>query len=278
MVPTSTEHGNSSHIEQCSSEDVIRLKNAMTVQAGNEIRIVCDSRIKLEHLGDRDCGCVQRDNSNPVTPHTLISATTPITLVAGDTPMRISPTKSLDSDFATGWRKLPDELRIEILKVNLVCDTLIPSDDGTSRKILRQHLALGPEISSLALQVFYEFNGIQLHLQNLSLPPETARPHIRKLYLGILKPYHTYWNGLRKVADGISGFDGVQYIEIGVELPDPMEDLLIFAPEEVEIDRPPVHFSYNGIITFWDGSAERASQDVRHEFERKVRGLITFGG
>lgn len=108
-------------------------------------------------------------------------------------------------------------------------------------------------------------------------PPVAARPYIRRLELGVVRPYNTCWSGLQKVADASLGFDGLRYVGVGVQQITP-EDVASWPPQDLEINGPPIHFNCNGTITIWDESVHELFGPLDLEFDEKVRGLITFGG
>lgn len=116
----------------------------MTLQADAEVRLACDGEIQVR---SRRCSI-------------LVSAQTPITLSVS-TKSDVTPFDNLNEDFARGWRKLPDELRIEILSYNLVAANVISSNKSndcdsnfTLGRELRHHLTLGLDIAPLAWQIF----------------------------------------------------------------------------------------------------------------------------
>ncbi|KAF3044209.1 hypothetical protein E8E11_008208 [Didymella keratinophila] len=91
----------------------------------------------------------------------------------------------LTADFARGWRKLPDELKVKVLSYNLVYDVWIHGtaflsgkDDFLHGPRLRHHLALRSDFA-LATQVFYEKNVI--NSTGRSLPPVHVRKFVREM-------------------------------------------------------------------------------------------------
>lgn len=127
-----------------TSTDVITFQTPMTLQADAEVRLACDGEIQVR---SRRCSI-------------LVSAQTPITLSVS-TKSDVTPFDNLNEDFARGWRKLPDELRIEILSYNLVAANVISSNKSndcdsnfTLGRELRHHLTLGLDIAPLAWQIF----------------------------------------------------------------------------------------------------------------------------
>jgi hypothetical protein len=196
----------------------------------------------------------------------------------------------LTEDFAHGWRSLLDELKIEVLSHNLVLDQLIfnlrvKSDwievDECEITYLH-HMALGPEIASLAQAVFFEKDTIGADLdyphERLLLPPRHVCRYIRRMVwpmIYILMPENWFW--LEQLAKGAYGFTGLQHIQIDVDCPD--------FPFELErySDYPtnPVHLLCKATITY----VPERRRDPRYlperfvsseDNERNVRRLISF--
>jgi hypothetical protein len=85
------------------------------------------------------------------------------------------------SDFARGWRKLPNELKLQVLVHNLITVdgfeyALAQHGDlenmhATLNATLTAHMCMGPEIAPLALQVYTEQNTFVIHME-----PHTTSP------------------------------------------------------------------------------------------------------
>lgn len=56
-------------------------------------------------------------------------------------------------------------------------------------------------MSSLAFQVFYEFNIFGNWLEEMILPPVAARSYNQRLEPGLVQPYNTSWSVLQNVID-----------------------------------------------------------------------------
>jgi hypothetical protein len=95
----------SAQVETESTEpQAFELTTSMSIPASTEILVTCRGGIKLElSLGQ----------------HVFFSAKTPTTLFSPTT-MRLEPAEQLGPYFARGWRKLPEEIRINILAHDLV--------------------------------------------------------------------------------------------------------------------------------------------------------------
>lgn len=86
-------------------------------------------------------------------------------------------TPDLDPDFAEGWRKLPNELKIRVLAYNLAFDSPIESccisprlwrlrmEEGHWPSMLLAHLAMGPDIAAAATETFYHKNTFHVNLE-----------------------------------------------------------------------------------------------------------------
>jgi hypothetical protein len=83
---------------------VIRLTSPMTLAAGTELLVACDVPIEV---------------AVPLNPLIMISShtSTPITAIGRVT---ISPYGPLGPVFARRWTKLPTELKLQVLRHNLV--------------------------------------------------------------------------------------------------------------------------------------------------------------
>ncbi|KAF9690906.1 hypothetical protein EKO04_011251 [Ascochyta lentis] len=142
---------------------------------------------------------------------------------------------NVDTDFANGWRKLPDELNIEVLKHNLVSDKPITyhrspvyshhqstfvGGDFKHNAVLRHHLALSLEAAALALQVFYEKNLVQEPSSSkllIYIPPQTACRYVVQLTYSQLDVEQS-WILISKLASTAFGFDGLQYLILVFEV------------------------------------------------------------
>jgi hypothetical protein len=166
---------------------VVHLTSPMTIAAGSELHITCNSAIKLDVDGRE----------------ILISATAPILITAPTEPvqLKIEPSEfCLGPDFVRGWQKLSDELKLHILRFNLVVDVPVGIYDDDLIDRLRMHLAMGGDIAALSRELFYKENRFKLHLMTwLSLPHPSARPLIRNIELDTIL-HGTFWKALQKFA------------------------------------------------------------------------------
>jgi hypothetical protein len=131
-----------------AERQALELTTLMSVPARSEILVTCRGGMKLElSLGQ----------------HIILSAETPTTFFLPSV-MRLEPLGQLGPDFVLGWRKLLEELRIQILAHNLVSPNPIRhTRDGsfTLSPTLYNYLAIGPEIARLAHETFYRENSFQ---------------------------------------------------------------------------------------------------------------------
>lgn len=78
------------------------------------------------------------------------------------------PASQLGASFASGWSKLPDELKIHILSFNLVSQDPLGESHGRhtifkpETTFFRWHLRSTPEIARLSRDVYYSRNIIHL--------------------------------------------------------------------------------------------------------------------
>jgi hypothetical protein len=143
--------------------------------------------------------------------------------------MQIEPAEQLGPAFARGWRKLPDELRLEVLVDNLVsADPIRRTADGfTMRQTLYNYLAMGPEIARLAHDTFYRENsfefrpsrrcGLIMIAQPFILPPQPLRPLIKRMTL-VVDIDERDWDKLEHFSKSGWGFTNVIEITIKFEI------------------------------------------------------------
>lgn len=207
-------------------EDVVQLRNPITLSPGSKVTIMCHYSVQVEVI-DHDVRCPNGRGTRREVPMCLLSATTPLPLTATKA-MRITPSEPLSPEFAEGWRKLPDELRVEVLAHNLVCRQPIVHNhvrSGDKLRLdcalgtqLRHHLALGPEFASLARQIFYERNTFTVRYNEL--PPIAVRGYIRSISMNEKHRYShesVSWKILERLAAGTLGMDNLQHLRLRLE-------------------------------------------------------------
>lgn len=134
------------------------LSNPMILQPGSEIELICESKVKIEVLNLVNGYCCNYHTSGKIVPCSFVSVAAPIAFSAGINPMRISRTDSLNEKFAKRRRDLPNELKTEVLKANLIQnrDIFGGAERTFSAPILSHYLALDPDFARLTLQVFLD--------------------------------------------------------------------------------------------------------------------------
>lgn len=184
--------------------DLIHLTTPMNIQPDTECHVTCIAPIKVELAGGQ---------------HLYLSAHTFATLKA-PVSMTISPTDRLGPGFARGWNKLPDELKIAILEENLVQEDNYVHwqlfQGPVVCRTLLQHLAMGPDISRLAHEIFYKKNAFLVTVDSTGgAPPKLPPLNVHHLIRGIGVVVHftpESWTFLQKVAAGL--FPNMEEIKI----------------------------------------------------------------
>ena len=193
---------------------------------------------------------------------------------------------SLTADFARGWRKLPDELKCEILAHNLVFETPIgrhyllqdargswSKDAARCDRVLHHHMCLGPEIAGLARQVYYERNTLALmgayeisQSGNLTLPPHEVRKFVRRIILTSICMFFFWTNkaALKFLARNHFGFAGLKHLTIHLTRYDPAQLPFLCFPTS------PLRFKCAGQIKLIDEFTEAE--------EEALRKMFVFGG
>ncbi|KAF2824634.1 hypothetical protein CC86DRAFT_371200 [Ophiobolus disseminans] len=184
-----------------SKSTLVHLTTPMSINPGNEINVICDAPIKIEL---------------PSGEHLYMSAGTATALKA-PVKMYLSPTSNLGPDFARGWNSLPDELKVMVLQRSLVRrDGYVRCHDESPARplgdVLRQHLAMTPDIARLAHDVFYSRNLFSIRGSHIpKIPPLNARHVIRRIRL-VVKLTTDGWNLVQSVNSG--GFTSLKWIYV----------------------------------------------------------------
>ncbi|UPX12693.1 uncharacterized protein EKO05_0003232 [Ascochyta rabiei] len=263
-----------------SGTESFELKVPMILQTGTEVLIASQSGIKIEVLEESRCCCYVCTHKEPALPHCLVSSSKPIRILTEDE-TRISPVESLGMDFAQGWNKLTDELRIKILGYNLTQQCIITQREPekidprgfTTDCILHHHIAFGPVFATLATRVFYETNTIRL--DHARLPPRATRRYIKRVFVPVTVPSTSSWRTLKTLsvaAAAASGFAGVRYVTIEF-------DMEAIAEEFAENTDHYMHMSHislgcKGSLSF-EYRGSRRSSEMR-QYEQFARELIAF--
>jgi len=131
------------------------------------------------------------------------------------------PSLPLDSSFATGWNKLPTELKVQILSYNLSFPETIDRCDTNILQVLDHHLRISPEIAGLAKEIFYCQNTFRIRLKpmlshhGLPLFP-IAHKSIRKIVVEVNMVSFTDWKTLSWVSKGNAGLSNVRHVSVVV--------------------------------------------------------------
>ncbi|KAJ4348958.1 hypothetical protein N0V95_005006 [Ascochyta clinopodiicola] len=205
-------------------------------------------------------------------------------------------TEQLGTDFADGWRKLPDELKIEVLKHNLVfskpiayrgnewylsnSNSITESEEFDHDLILRHHIALGPEIATLALQVFYEKNVIKITQSRVvptRMPPLPVRCYIVHLKGSKLNAQQS-WPLISKLAANALGFNSLRYLTLAFKVL--KKDCYVDICQRHVGCMPgtPIVFKCRGVVKVVSkGARQSYLHFVPHqEIRKRIQGKIVF--
>jgi hypothetical protein len=188
--------------------------------------------------------------------------------------------ETLEDRFAHGWNSLPEELKLKILEFNLVKAEPIAKDESghsvSSLSNLCKHLAMGPEIARLSLEVYYTSNHFVLEAHNgcIQLPPLAARSLIRSIILKV-RCGTGPWRIIQSFASGKYGFTRIVYIVMRFSrswLAPPISRLLI------QLRKLPVHFECKGSVELETDPDREHEQYIvlKQRRERTLRKIITF--
>lgn len=143
------------------------------------------------------------------------------THLASTQPILVIPAGVLCAGFARGWRSLPAELKLEILRHGLLRDSPIwPANANQAlHDSLFPYMRMSPEIAVLARKVYLEENVFVLlaFQENLAMfrdwPPMLVRPLIRNVALMTwLDPGDSAT--IEAIAEKRFGFENLAYIEV----------------------------------------------------------------
>lgn len=211
-------------------------------------------------------------------------------------PSPINHGPTLTQDFARGWHKLPEELKIEILRHNLVSPTgikisletvyednkLIFQKATTLSTVLGRHLAMGAFIAPFVRDIYYKDNIFIISSPPLShrtitrLPPRQCRPLIRNLRVEVwlnsegLSTIHTF-------ASNQYGFDNARYITVHIRWPRREDD-----DYKKVLKYWVVSFECKGEVTFGDEHFRHYNlrpeelMEYKKQMEQRIRDKIIF--
>lgn len=130
------------------------------------------------------------------------------------------PSQPLDTSFATGWTKLPTELKVQILSYNLAFRDTVDRYEKNVLPALDHHLRISPEIADLAKEIFYGQNTFRI-------PRHHTRPSgrdlfpiacelIRKIVVDVILGFYTDWETLSMISKGSHGLSNLRYVNVVV--------------------------------------------------------------
>lgn len=203
--------------------------------------------------------------------------------VAAAVPAQHTLTEQLNTNFAQGWRKLPNEFKIKILAYNLVSDIPIghePYLEGSKDydHVLTHHMELGTEIALLAKQVYYGKNTFILcsiagKADEFNLPPEPVRKYIRRIITPSLSPiFSAHMHVFKQLASGAYGLKGLVHITVRVQLYDVINDL----ENSPHFPHTSVQFHCQGVVEFTVHHDSPFADDQYEENKRCFRRLFNF--
>ncbi|KAF2875701.1 hypothetical protein BDV95DRAFT_654568 [Massariosphaeria phaeospora] len=192
------------------------------------------------------------------------------------------PSQRLNAMFATGWNKLPDELKVRILEYNL--QTTRICGKRAVRKILLPYLRMTPDIATLSKEIFYKTNKFHFNITNdevergvihhpmlpllISRPPsQVVAPQIRHLAVTTYLSEAT-WAVLIEISKGGYGFQALTTLEITIDMSllNRVRDFWKFAEEVLGEG---VSFSCHGHVRFVSFTTKEP--EVKAEIRSKIR-------
>jgi hypothetical protein len=259
-------------VETVSSEpQAFELTTPMSIPAGIKILVTCRGGIKLEMSPGQ---------------HVTLSAKTPTKLFS-PIAMRIESAEQLGPDFARGWRKLPEELRLKVQAHNLVsADPIRKAPDGfTMRQTLYDYRAMVPDIAPQAHDTFYRENSFQFspwRSRPLMLPPVPLRLLIKRMTL-LVDLDKRHWDMLENFSKTSWGFSNLN--DITIKFCINLGMLKVLGPTYSvmgDILGRPLYFPRNGQAMIQDDDLSVAQELTRHGTDFKtvreqLSGLLHFG-
>jgi hypothetical protein len=194
-----------------SNEPALEIHWTMTLPAHADFYFFCAGPLKVE--SDATSFTLQLDALAPIrlrSKHKLV----------------IHP--PFTKAFAPAFNNLPDELKVMILKHNLILNVVV-SDYNTVSWHLLPYLRMTPKIAALAQEIFYKDNNFQAQISPLGYDPSIDRAYrmkyapqpinhsIRHLYIDI-EMCQDNLDKLTNLANGMYGFSALQIIKISVDV------------------------------------------------------------
>lgn len=135
--------------------------------------------------------------------------------------VQIIPSGFLSPGFASGWCSLPIELKLAILRHNVLYNSVIwPANaNAAMHSSLFPYLRMTPEIAHISRNLFFAENAFVILPQQEALsmfrnsPPPAIRPFLRRVtLLTWLEPRD--WETIDAVAQETLGFEGLTHVEV----------------------------------------------------------------
>jgi hypothetical protein len=200
-----------------------------------------------------------------------IQACTPMHIRC-DIKLTISPAGPATPGFARGWLKLPTELKLQILRHNLLLPSpLWPSNINTvTRRELLPYLRMTPDIAEIAKSVFYQENRFIMQFSSstpnswstLARPPMSIRPQLRRITF-LTRLTTLDWQILRSISrQDCAGFTSLFHLTIRCLSCETAASIMLseHQGEAHKISRfeaeyrarrgEPVHFPFDGVVMY----------------------------
>jgi len=188
-------------LSKTDEPELIQLFNPFKVRRGTTVRIISTAPIKLEFLDDWE--------------YKILPPNISVTLNPSDDETMLSPLLEPRPVFARGWKKLPDELKVQILTFNLGAPVSISANDFNfwgfdfPKSIsfdnvcacdyvdnLERCLRITPEIADLSREIFWGVNTFEIHIKHrkwIYYPPHAAHGYIRHIHVKADISLDTRW-------------------------------------------------------------------------------------
>jgi len=200
------------------------------------------------------------------------------------------PSLPLDFAFATGWEKLPTELKVHILSYNLTFPGKVDLYESNVLPALDHHLRISPEIADLAKEIFYCQNTFRIR-RNLRRP--SGRPLfpvayglIRKIVVDVIMGSYTDWETLSMISKGSHGLSNLRYVNVVINCrgvswsplnDDSITQLLGWIPDSCDES---IVFKCKGEVTLtdrlWQSGNIPSITDGIQKVEALVRSKVVF--
>jgi len=201
------------------------------------------------------------------------------------------PSLQLNVAFATGWNKLPTELKVQILSYNLSFPETIDRCETNILQALDHHLRVSPEIAALAKEIFYCQNTFRIRLKRMlshhGLPLfPIAHESMRKIVVDVLMGSFTDWETLSKISKGSHGLSNLRYVNVVINCrgvswsplnDDSITQLLGWIPDSCDES---IVFKCKGEVTLtdrlWQSGNIPSITDGIQKVEALVRSKVVF--